>query len=290
MTVCIAAISYNSVLGAADRMLTSGNIQYEPAIPKIYDLTSSVAIMFAGDAFLYSEILQGVKSLITNDSTFTVEEVSDIYIQVYNSVRFKKLENEILAPYGFTLSSFIEKQKAPSSEDAGLLVALQNHIVNFKPSEEGVDVLIAGLDKTGAHIYRIIENSKECCDNPGFASIGAGYRHAESQFMLARYKPFTYFQETLLLTYLAKKKSEVAPFVGKEATDMYMIYFSNKPEENGKAIFTFINSLNMKAIEEIYERFSKRENDNFGIAKNEIFEHVDQISHGKNEEKSKENT
>jgi hypothetical protein len=42
-------------------MLTSGDIEFEPLQEKIYQMTTSIAIMLAGDSALQSEILQKVR-------------------------------------------------------------------------------------------------------------------------------------------------------------------------------------------------------------------------------------
>ena len=50
MTVCIATITSGSVIGAADRLNTAGDVQYEPETSKIYSISNSIAAMTSGDA------------------------------------------------------------------------------------------------------------------------------------------------------------------------------------------------------------------------------------------------
>ena len=58
MTVCIAARAGPNLIGASDRMLTSGDIQFEPPhTSKLINPTNSLALMQAGDAALNTEIL-----------------------------------------------------------------------------------------------------------------------------------------------------------------------------------------------------------------------------------------
>lgn len=68
MTVCVAALCDDSstIIGASDRMLTSGtgDIEFEPPQTKIVNLTSSIAIMIAGDAILQTEIMLNVSDSI----------------------------------------------------------------------------------------------------------------------------------------------------------------------------------------------------------------------------------
>jgi hypothetical protein len=86
-----------------------------------------------------------------------------------------------------------------------------------------VSTIFAGLDTSGAHIYSVrYDGILNCHDAVGFAAIGAGARHASSQFMLAKHGLTKPLADTLRLTYFAKKRSEVAPGVG-EQTDMCLI-------------------------------------------------------------------
>jgi hypothetical protein len=66
------------------------------------------------------------------------------------------------------------------------------------------------------------EGDVECLDTVGFAAIGIGRWHANSQFMFAGHDRFKPIPETLLLTYAAKRRAEVSPGVG-EGTDMFTI-------------------------------------------------------------------
>jgi len=61
-----------------------------------------------------------------------------------------------------------------------------------------------------------------CEDQTAFVAIGSGGRHAESQFMLAKYSGGVPNAEALLLAYSAKRNAEIAPGVGAE-TDIFVI-------------------------------------------------------------------
>jgi hypothetical protein len=66
LTVCIAAICEGGiVLGACDKMMTAGDVEFEPQAPtgrsmKVFPITNSIAVMTAGDSGLQSEIVQGL--------------------------------------------------------------------------------------------------------------------------------------------------------------------------------------------------------------------------------------
>ncbi|HEY2391883.1 MAG TPA: hypothetical protein VGK22_11980 [Candidatus Angelobacter sp.] len=101
-----------------------------------------------------------------------------------------------------------------------LVLRISTELINF--SMPSVATIFTGSDDEGTHIYIAEGGSIQCRDTIGFAAIGAGRWHANSQFMFAQHSRFTPAPETLLLTYAAKKRSEVAPGVGKE-TDMFIV-------------------------------------------------------------------
>jgi len=223
MTVCIAARATNAIVGASDRMLTSADVQFEPSAgTKIVLLTSSMFVMTSGDAALQAEICSHVLSEITDrinrepSNWWRVKEAADLYIKYFNEVKNKRAEDAILAPLHLDRHSFIANQQmmAPS-----LVTDLTKELLNFElPS---VSAIFAGFP-TGAHIYTVRNNEANCLDAVGYAAIGIGSRHASSQFMFAGHAWNAPFSDTLLLTYYAKRKSEVAPGVGK-GTDMVVV-------------------------------------------------------------------
>ncbi len=102
----------------------------------------------------------------------------------------------------------------------GKAISIRTGSISQSP---GIEAIFCGLDLTGHHIF-VVNNSANvvCHDVVGFAAIGIGYWHANSQFMFAEHHWQKSFSETLLLTYSAKKRAEVAPGVGAE-TDMFAI-------------------------------------------------------------------
>src|SRR5271168_731331 len=65
VTVCIAAIYEDAgVFSASDRMITAGDVQFEPPVEKVRYLTSSCLVMFAGDAAMQTEIIQATREVI----------------------------------------------------------------------------------------------------------------------------------------------------------------------------------------------------------------------------------
>ena len=129
------------------------------------------------------------------------------------------MENSILAPFGLTHETFIKKQRqlAPS-----LVETLTAKILHFDPFPQVVELILAGFDGTGPHIYVVRGFEITCHDSTGFAAIGSGAWHAESQFMFAGHARHNPLAETMLLLYAAKKRAEVSPGVGED-TDLFQI-------------------------------------------------------------------
>lgn len=290
MTVCISAICQtNVIIGAADRMLTAGDIEFEPvetpalitgAGAKIHPITNSIAIMMAGDAGLHWEIWlsarPAVEARIQKDpSTWVpVKEVADIYAHAYTEIRRQRAANVILAPLALNEMSFISKQKEMSKE---FIENISKELLNFDMPP--IEAIITGID-TAPHIY-CVRNTYgggacriECFDSVGFAAVGIGARHAQSQFMLAGHNPGSSLSDTLLLTYSAKKRSEVAPGVGK-ATDM----FAMGPQPG---TFAFLgipgNPVDLRAIDTIDNEIQQGERDLREKAKKKVSDYVDEIT------------
>lgn len=225
VTVCVAAICDNStIIGASDRMLTAGNVQFEPTFPKIYSFTSSITAMVSGDMTLQSELISDMYSHINSmliaqppPDWFNVKDIAYLYAEFYSSLKSKRAERDYLIPVSLTRETFIIRQNELSP---GLIDKLTKELINYDlPSSSAI---FAGIDKTGPHLYIVHNGEVSCQDAVGFASIGAGWYHANSHLMFARYARNQSMSRALLLTYTAKKRAEVAPGVGSD-TDMFMI-------------------------------------------------------------------
>ena len=90
LTVCVAAICNNeNIVGAADRMLTAGDVEFEPPQTKVLAVTSSIALMIAGDASLQIEIIHVLQARVaeqirsTPDEWIKVRTVADCYYRYF---------------------------------------------------------------------------------------------------------------------------------------------------------------------------------------------------------------
>jgi 20S proteasome alpha/beta subunit len=254
LTVCVAAIFGSSgILGASDRMLTAGDVQFEPQQPKIRPITSSIVVMIAGHSPMQEEILQtvarDVATKIDSEPTkwLDVADVAEFYRVRCNDARNKRSENSLLAPLGLNLSTFITQQAFMNTE---LISKLATELINFRPPD--VEAIIAGVDGTGPHIYVARNSDITCQDGVGFAAIGAGYWHANSQLMFAGHTRNRPLPESLLLVYKAKRRAEVAPGVGRDGTDMFFIPSVGKYDTIGDHV--------LKELDNIYRDVQREEN------------------------------
>ena len=272
MTVCIAARAQNVIVAASDRMLTSGDVQFEPSAgTKIVSLTNSIFTMTSGDAALQAEISGMVAREIAERvaqepaNWWKVSEVAGLYVKYYNFVRNNRAENAILSPLNLNINSFIANQRTMSDQ---LVNDLAKELLNFDIPD--VSAIFAGLDLYGAHIYVVYNNEANCEANVGFAAIGIGGRHASSQFMFAGHAWNSPFPDTLLLTHFAKKKAEAAPGVGR-GTEMVTV------GPNLGSLIT-IGEPALNKLDAEYQKVMKSEGTAFTRARRAIRTYVEELT------------
>lgn len=272
MTVCIAARAGHYIVGALDRMLTSADIEFEPSAGmKLIVLSSSIFIMTSGDSALQTEIVGRVHGEVTGriarepQNWWLVKDVAELYVKNYNSVKAMRAESAILAPLNLTHDSFVMSQKIMND---ALVSDLAKELLNFKLPD--VSIIVAGIDPLGSHIYAVHDNESYCLDGVGFSAIGIGGRHASSQFMFARHAWNAEIADTLILTYHAKKKAEVAPGVGG-GTDMVMV-------GPGLGSLILLNQKTMEKLDKEHRGLVRSETTAFTRAKGQMRSYVEELA------------
>jgi 20S proteasome alpha/beta subunit len=100
-------------------------------------------------------------------------------------------------------------------------LTLQNAIDQY---EFGLNVLVGGVDDSGAHIYNIVDpGTSVAFDAIGYHAIGSGYPHAVTTLITNDYDQDIPSAKALLITYEAKKIAERAPGVGANITSVAII-------------------------------------------------------------------
>ena len=237
MTVCVAAIAEKStVIGVSDRMLTAGDIQFEPGQAKMWNFTSSIWALVAGDIAIQSEIMKRVnietqRRMVADPKPWLlVKDLANIYCQEFRTFRRERAEAEILSPLGLDFKSFFERQ---STMHGDVVATITNKLADYD-FPELLEAIFIGIDTDGPvsfpkgdlrafpQIYVTEGDKLSWPSTVGFAAIGSGKSHAESQFMVSGHWPLKPLHETLLLIMAAKKRAEVAPGVGRD-TDLVVI-------------------------------------------------------------------
>lgn len=208
------------VVVTSDRMITLSlpSTEFEQNVPKTIKLTDNCVAATAGNALgfvpIYEETLRTIKQ---SKNALGIQEISEIIKTAYTNARNAKLEQDVLSTMGLNLQSFYQLNKSLASE----IVA--NLATAMKQYTYGVSILIAGVDESGGHIYRIDNPGRvESYDTIGHCAIGSGDLHAVSTFIGNDYDPNLDVDHVVAMTYEAKRKSEKAQGVGEE-TDLYVV-------------------------------------------------------------------
>jgi 20S proteasome alpha/beta subunit len=256
VTVCIAAIYQNNqIIGISDRMITTGDIEFEPKNSKIISLTNSIVVMTAGDGNLHEQILTVARTYVTKrisakkNDWIAVADIANLYRDTYIKIKKDTIERDILSRYGLTYDSYTSRQKQLSDK---VLDEISDAFDNFDLPD--VETIVAGIDDTGAHIFTVMNNETNFDDSVGFTAIGIGYWHADSHFMLSDYSKSDLEDKALATIHAAKKKAEVSPGVGKDS-DLFII----GPGKGSLTIFQPTPELDlMTDIDKLYGNYKKQ--------------------------------
>ncbi|HML18283.1 MAG TPA: hypothetical protein VK419_14735, partial [Bryobacteraceae bacterium] len=228
MTVCIAAIceAGAQIVVAADRMFTASfplNLEFEPPLSKIEQLSSKSLAMAAGSSLAAAEIIEATKERIAEVGGHVFQiaiAARDAYTHLRNAKIDEQILNANLGPdfaafrtRGGTLPAYLQVQPA----------IYQQLVIQMSQFNLGVDVLIAGYEDNGCHIYHLTHpGSLTAFDKLGYNAIGIGAIHAMVTLHLGEQSPKAPLAATLHAVYDAKIAAEVAPGVGQE-TEMAVI-------------------------------------------------------------------
>jgi 20S proteasome alpha/beta subunit len=232
VTVCIAALckwnyapkdkpeDWGTVaITASDRMITFGDVQYEPNQTKVAQMTRQTMLLISGDYALHSEAIRNAQRELVNRHNASPRDVALIYGRQMQTIKRRHAEDIYLAPLGLNTDLLNAQQKEMSDS---LVSALVTQMQKY-PGEE-VDALIVGIEDGRATIYHVdTRGTATCADDVGFAAIGIGAWHARSQLMQARYTNGALYYPALAAVYAAKKAADISPGVGT-TTDIHIAF------------------------------------------------------------------
>jgi hypothetical protein len=186
-------------------------------------------------------VLQRIRdSLKEEPSNINVSTIANFYAEEFSYYRRALAEREILAPRGLDFDRFYHRQSIMAHYQVKEIDdTLSAYFINSS-------AIIAGVDPTGAHIYKI-ENPgvARCWDTPFFACIGSGEYVASTQFMVAGFEKRWSLPKTAWLVFSAKAKAELAGGVGRK-TDLLVV-------RGGQSI----HKMEDGDIEKLYEIFRR---------------------------------
>jgi 20S proteasome alpha/beta subunit len=232
VTVCIAALCrWNYVpkgkkddwgkvaITASDRMITFGDVQYEPNQTKVAQMTKKTALLIAGDYALHSEAIRNTVRDIGGREDVTPRDVALMYGRAIQNIKRRHAEDMYLAPLGLNTDLLMAQQTEMSDS---LVSALVSQMQEYRGDE--VEALIVGMEDGRATIYHVdSRGTATCADDVGFAAIGAGAWHARSALMQSRYTNNFFYYPALAAVYAAKKAADISPGVGS-TTDIHIAF------------------------------------------------------------------
>jgi len=221
MTQIIGAIcdGGKTALAISDRMITTSDLSlsFEHEIPKIDKITSNCIALTAGSALIHAPIFSNVRAKLEGKSRPKISEVVDEFVNEFQALRVKNMQNEIFSEVALTIQQFYKMQQ--QLHDA-VVMRLTDKMEKYRID---LHILIVGVDSEGGHIHLVRDPGTSIpFDALGFCCIGTGQRHADVTFAYRRYTPSLPLKRALFIAYEAKKRAEMAGGVGK-LTDITII-------------------------------------------------------------------
>jgi 20S proteasome alpha/beta subunit len=241
MTICLGVLCDHGkkVIVASDRMLTGGDVEFEQDAHKVDGVTDGCVVLSAGSALEHVGLLRDVRLELQSRKKPSVSDVVEEVKRGFVEARKRRAEELYLKPLDMELSQFMTHQSRLAEP---LALKLTRNIADERLE---LDLLVAGVDDTGGHLYMVRDPGTDYCfDAIGFCSIGSGEHHAELSFIRSEYSMSLSLERALFLAYQAKRDSEVAPGVGARFTDIVAI------DETGAH---FASSTTINALKDAYD-------------------------------------
>jgi hypothetical protein len=219
MTVCIAALYDNGkgCVVASDQMTTAHfPIGYEfenDEVEKIVQINGAVPVfaLISGDVLFANEVIQAVKKDVEAQAINSTPVIAELFRKAYQNIRRQKIIRNELEPRGLDLGSYYQNQKNLLPQ---IVQMLDNALRQYNPR---VEFIVAGKGESLCHIFTIVNPGDSTChDSIGYTAIGSGSPHAMYSLIESNYKKSLDQEKVKKLVEQAKKRSEVAPGVGKE--------------------------------------------------------------------------
>lgn len=191
-----------------------------PSFTKIETLTSRALLLFAGSVPDGEEVKDRVRAAVAVAPDQTIVAMAEAVRSAYESLKRKRVEEQILRPFlGTDFSGFQQMVTQTSASQV-----LQQVLGIITQHNLQLDLLLVGHDDGhGAQLFAISHPGQALpMGATGFAAIGSGALHAGIKLSLSEQTPKKSLAETVYNVYEAKRAAEVSPGVGK-MTDMTIL-------------------------------------------------------------------
>ena len=218
MTICIAALYENGkgCVLASDQMTTARfPIGYEfeneeiKKIIKVRETTVSY-LLSAGDVLFANEVLEAVRKDVDEKGITATPVIAELFRRHYQTVRKQHIIRHELEPRGLTLDLYYQ---AHQKLVQAVVMMIDNALKTGNPRTE---LIVTGFGESGCSVFSIINPGDLFChDAIGFVAVGSGGPHAIYSLIEAGYKKSMDAKTVYDLVKKAKRRSEVAPGVGR---------------------------------------------------------------------------
>ena len=222
--ICDAEGDNPKAVVTADRMVTSGRVarrEYEHTSSKMVSIIGedgdrpvTALAVGAGSVSLADEVLYKVRKYVQSDTPQNTRDVAEHAVIALQQVVQETINRQVLSPQGLSLETFNQMQNQMNPQ-----VVQGTYQEMMEKKEEvlkQVNILLAGVDDDGAHLYNILHNDMARSDSIGYLTVGSGAEPANATFIRNRYDDTCDLTEALLAVTEAKSQAEEAQGVGEE--------------------------------------------------------------------------
>ncbi len=249
MTVCIAAVCEDGkkIVAAADRMFTNSfpvMVEFETEESKLELISSNCVAIMSGNSGYGTEVLFQPRKDFEGRNAESIVAVTDAVLREYVATRLKKVDETIIVPaLGHDYDSFLTRGGTLPTYLQTQPQLYQQLVAMTQQYDLGLEIIVAGIDDTGAHISLITHpGTFVSLDKLGYHTTGSGGIHALTRLNLSGQTRRRNLVQTLYSVYESKKAAEVAPGVGKE-TDLMVIEQNSGSFLCPEAIITELESM-----------------------------------------------
>jgi hypothetical protein len=289
VTVCVAVLCHYNyadkgepddwglvAVTASDRMITFGDIQYEPNQQKVaLFFKHKTLLLIAGDYSLHSEAIKTTQRDLADRPKATPHDIALAYGRTIQAIKRRYAEDIYLAPLGLNTDLLMAQQREMSADISDKLIT---QMQKFKG--EDVEALVVGIEEKpsgSATIYHVdTSGSVSCADDVGFAAIGSGAWHASSYLMQSGYSNRVFYYRAISSAFIAKKAADISPGVGANFVDVNVLFRSGPErlvvEQHDK-------------LEEIYKDYAAKRGALVSVAEQALIDFVIESGEAKENER-----